>query len=478
MNPTPGGGISNAISILVGSPPSPPSGVGVVALVSTSFDGKPGNGAGYTPPAISADGRYVAFQSDSTNLVPGPASGFTDIYVRDTCVGAPSGCTPTTTRVSVANDGSLPNGNSRTPAISAQGRYVAFDSSATNLFAGSTQTNGAADVFVRDTCIGALSGCTPSTTLASVASDGSQPNDDSRGAAINSDGRYIAFSSVASNLVPGDTNNMADIFLRDTCTGAGTACTPATSLQSIASDGSQSNGPSAYTSISADGRYISFRTSATNLVSHNSNSQVVLRDTCFGSGTGCTPNNRSLFVGYAGDAVNGAVDNLWVLSANARFSGFGSEAKNLIPGDSGQNVGSFVYDDCIGGPAGCIPHTVCVSVAYNDGPANNGSTAAVSSEDGNYAVFVSIADNLLPYPYRSSAVYVRSTCANADASCVPTTYLLSFDSSSGIQANSSYSDFPAITADGRYAVFVSNAANWPGALQSNGKNQVWLARVR
>jgi Tol biopolymer transport system component len=117
-------------------------------------------------------------------------------------------------------------------------------------------------------------------------------------------------------------------------------------------------------------------------------------------------------------------------------------------------------------------------VAYNDGPANNGSTAAVSSEDGNYAVFVSIADNLLPYPYRSSAVYVRSTCANADASCVPTTYLLSFDSSSGIQANSSYSDFPAITADGRYAVFVSNAANWPGALQSNGKNQVWLARVR
>ena len=90
---------------------------------------------------------------------------------------------------------------------------------------------------------------------------------------------------------------------------------------------------------------------------------------------------------------------------------------------------------------------------------------------------MSIADNLLSYAYRSSAVYVRVTCANGLAGCIPTTYLLSFDGNTGIQGNSSYSDYPAITPDGHYAVFISNAPNWPGKLQSNGNNQTWLARV-
>jgi hypothetical protein len=205
---------------------------------------------------------------------------------------------------------------------------------------------------------------------------------------------------------------------------------------------------------------------------------VVLRDTCFGAPTGCNPSNRGLFVSYTGALVQGAVDNLWVLSASGRFSGFGSLATNLVPGNTGQMVGAFMYDDCIGAPPGCIPRTNQVSLTYNGGQPNSGAAAAVSSDDGNYVVFISIADNLLPYAYRASAVYVRMTCKNAPPGCVPTTYLLSFDASTGIQGNSSYSDYPAITPDGRYAVFISNAPNWPGPLQSNGNNQVWLARVR
>ena len=474
-NPMPGGGTSNAASVFVSSSPPPPMGVGVFALVSIAADGSPGNGSSYTPPAISADGRYVAFQSDSSNLVAGPASGFTDIYVRDTCLGA-SGCSPATVRVSVANDGSLPNGNSRSPAISANGRYVAFDSSATNLFSGSQQTNGAADVFVRDTCIAGPVGCTPTTILVSVASDGTQANDDSRTAAISADGRFVAFSSVATNLVPNDTNGVSDVFVRDTCLGSSN-CTSSTGRVSVASDGSQANGPSAYVSMSSDGRYLSFRTGATNLVADNTNPQVILHDACVGAPSGCTPSNSSLFVGYAGDPVNGSVNNLWVLAASGRFSGFGAEAKNLVPGDIGQNVGAYIYDDCIGASAGCIPHTDPVSMTFSGGAADNGSGAAVSNDNGSYVVFISIADNLLPYAYRSSAAYVRATCANGPNDCVPTTYLLSVDASTGIQANSSYSDYPAITPDGRYAVFISNVANWPGSLQSNGNNQVWLARV-
>ena len=482
FNPTPGGGLSNALPVFIGPVPQPPAGIGVIQLVSAAPAGTPGNGHTYSPPAVSADGRYVAFQSDSTNLVPGPASGFTDIYLRDTCIGAATGCTPTTTRISVGNDGSLPNGNSRSPAISASGRYVAFDSSATNLFPGSTQTGGAADVFVRDTCLGALSACVPTTILVSVATDGSQPTGtypsygDSRDAAISADGRFLAFNSAATNLVPNDTNGWLDIFVRDTCIGVPNGCSPSTSKVSVADDGSQSNAPACCPSISADGRYISFIAESTNLIPNDPRASAVLHDTCFGAPVGCTPSNLSLFVGYGGTPPTAGFSR-WVLSTNARFSGFDAETNYLVSGDTGQMVGAFVYDDCIGAPAGCIPHTDRVSVTYIGGQADSGSIEAVSSNDGNYVAFISVADNLLSYSYRSSAVYVRMTCANSPTSCVPTTYLLSVDSNTGIQGNSQFSDSPAITPDGRYVVFISTAANWPGSLQSNGNHQVWLARV-
>ncbi len=478
FNPSPGGGTSAALPVLVGPPPAPPPGVGVIQLISAAPDGSPGNGHTYTPPAVSPDGRYVAFQSDSTNLVPGPATGLTEIFVRDTCVGVPSGCTPTTTRVSVAYNGALPDGNSRSPTISANGRYVAFDSSATNLTPNSTNTGGRSAVFLRDTCIGAPSGCSPSISLLSVATDGTSANDDARLAAISADGRLVAFNSVATNLVSSDTNGWLDVFLRDTCLGAAAGCMPSTVRVSVASDGSQSNVPGCCPAISADGRYVSFRMSGANNLLPNANASGILHDTCFGGPPGCATTNRSLFVSYTAAPLSGAIDNLLVLSANARFAGFGSFSNNLVPGNTGQIIGAFVYDNCIGAPAGCISRTNQVSLTYNGGQLNNGAAAAVSSDDGNYVVFISIADNLLPYAYRASAAYVRMTCKNAASGCIPTTYLLSFDSSTGIQGNSSYSDYPAITPDGRYAVFISNAPNWPGPLQSNGNNQVWLARVR
>jgi len=472
VNPTPGGGTSNAVSVMVGNP-STPSGIGVLQLVSAAMDGSAGNGNSYTGAAITPNGRYVAFQSDATNLVAGPSSGFADIYVRDTCVGATTSCTPATMRASVAQDGSLPNGNNRSAAISSSGRYVVFDSSATNLVP--NVSNGHAHVYLRDTCIEAGASCSPTTSEISVAMDGSQGNDDSDLAAISSDGRFVAFGSVATNLVPGDTNGWMDLFLRDTCFGASIGCTPSTSRISVAADATQSNAPSAYPSLSADGRYVSYRTEATNLVSNGS--PVVLHDTCFGVTAGCTPSNRGIYVGYAGDKVKGAVDNLWLLSRNARFSGFGAESPNLVPGDSGQKVGAFAYDDCIGASSTCVPHTFKVSLTYNGGQPDSGSVAAAASDDGNYVVFISIADNILSYAYISSAVYVRQTCATAAAGCIPTTYLLSFDSSTGSQANSQYSDLPMITPDGHYATFISTANNWKGALQSNGLTQVWLARV-
>jgi Tol biopolymer transport system component len=155
--------------------------------------------AGSQQASISADGRYVAFVSFASNLVAGDTNGTWDVFMRDTAKGK-------TTRVSVSSGGQQGNDQSGTPSISADGRYVAFYSYASNLVAG--DTNGKADVFVRDTVTGR-------TTRVSVSSRERQGNGYSYEPSISTDGRYVAFYSLASNLVAGDTNTAGDIFVRD-----------------------------------------------------------------------------------------------------------------------------------------------------------------------------------------------------------------------------------------------------------------------
>ena len=152
-------------------------------------------------PSISADGRFVAFSSDASNLVPGDTNSTDDIFVRDLS-------TNTTTRVSVNSAGNQANNNSFAIAsISDDGRFVAFNSAATNLVPG--DTNGSRDIFVRDTRAN-------TTTRVSVDSAGNQGNDISFSTSISTNGRFVAFDSSATNLVPGDTNNTTDIFVSDT----------------------------------------------------------------------------------------------------------------------------------------------------------------------------------------------------------------------------------------------------------------------
>jgi hypothetical protein len=147
-----------------------------------------------------------------------------------------------TARVSVASDGSQGNGDSKRPSISADGRYVAFFSNATNLVSG--DTNGAADVFAHDRV-------THQTTRVSVASDGTQGNSSSYFPSLSADGRFVAFYSNASNLVNGDTNGVADVFVHDRVTHQ-------TSRVSVASDGTQGNGEFIVPVIFLDGRYVAF----------------------------------------------------------------------------------------------------------------------------------------------------------------------------------------------------------------------------
>jgi hypothetical protein len=190
------------------------------------------------------------------------------MFVRDTCRGA-TACTASTSRISLTNDGSQGNGQiDIAPWIDSNGRLVAFTAFSTNLV--NDDTNGFADVFVRDTCAG-ISGCAPSTVRVSVASDGSQGNGGSGDQSISDSGRYVAFDSLATNLIPGGTlATTKHIFVRDTCFGA-TGCTPTTILVSRSLRGSDGNGESLYPALSSDGRYVVFMSNATSLIDSGSN---------------------------------------------------------------------------------------------------------------------------------------------------------------------------------------------------------------
>ncbi len=234
------------------------------AVVSVANDGSAPNDTTIDPSGVvSADGRYIAFQSLATNLVLNDTNNQQDVFLRDTCTGAPTGCNPSTIRVSVANDGSQSSGLSSLASLSSTGRFVVFSSSASNLV--SSDKNGFFDLFVRDTCLGMPTGCTPSTTRVSLGNTGNEANGDSLEANITSDGRFVVFTSNATNLVAGDTSPFPKIFLRDTCTGVSSGCTPSTILLSVALDSSLPNNQSSSPLLSNNAHYAVFRSLAGNL---------------------------------------------------------------------------------------------------------------------------------------------------------------------------------------------------------------------
>ncbi len=369
---------------------------GQTTRVSVASDGTEGNGASATA-SISADGRFVAFTSKASNLVPDDTNDSYDIFLRDTCGGDAAGCAATTVRVSVASDGTGANLASRGPSISADGRFVAFWSSASNLVAG--DTNGTDDVFVHDTCFGTAAGCTPATERVSVASDGTEAVfGGSDNSSISADGRFVAFKSNASNLVAGDTNGIYDVFVHDRETDR-------TTRVSVASDGTEGDNGGDGPSISADGRFVAFSSGSTNLVPDDTNAcfagkfvlpcgDIFVRDTCVGASAGCSPSTIRVSVASDGSQSND-VSSGPSISADGRFVAFWSSASNLVPDDTNDSSDVFLRDTCRGAAVGCTPSTVRVSVA-TDGTEGNGSSGNASmTGDGRFVAFDSFASNLV-----------------------------------------------------------------------------------
>jgi Tol biopolymer transport system component len=325
---------------------------GTIELVSTGNAGQ-GNNSSYAP-SISADGKYVAFESSATNLVDGD-TGYSDIFVRDLENG--------TTELVSTGSGGPGNHHSGTPRISADGRHVAFRSHATNLVDGDTNGN-VNDIFVRDLENG-------TTVLASTGSAG-QANSDSREASISADGRYVAFRSQANNLVDGDTNGAHDIFVRDLVSST-------TVLVSTGSAG-QGDGDSLSPSISAEGKHVAFISYANNLVDGdtNGNQDVFVRDLVSGA-------NVLASTGSAGQANSGCY--VPSISADGRYLAFHSVANNLVDGDTNGTEDIFVRD--------LVSGTVVLASTGSAGQGNSHSREASISADGRYVAFMSYANNMV-----------------------------------------------------------------------------------
>ena len=307
---------------------------GQTTRVSVSSAGEQGNHSSYQA-SISADGRYVAFQSFATNLVDGDTNGDQDVFVHDSQ-------TAQTTRVSISSAGQQGNRDSDSPSISAYGRYVAFESLAFNLVEG--DTNGDQDIFVHDRQTG-------TTSRVSVRSTGLQGNDHSYRPSISADGRYVAFESEAGNLVEGDTNHHFDVFVCDRQTGQ-------TTRVSVSSAGEQGNDTSEFSSISPNGRYVAFRSEANNLVEGDTNGglpDVFVHDRQTGQTT---------LVSVSSD---GEQENYWScfssISAGGRYVAFDSYASNLVEGDTNGYADVFVHDRFASSLSDLVVSDICTQPA-------------------------------------------------------------------------------------------------------------------
>jgi hypothetical protein len=193
----------------------------------------------------------------------------------------------------------IAGGSLSLPLMSSSQRYAVYVLAST---LGTTEIPGTTqNIFVDDTCLGVTTGCTPSMTLVSAATNGNPGNADSIAPSINADsavgsadGRYVSFLSSATNLVTGVTNGLMNAYVRDTCAGVSSGCTPSTQLVSVTTGGTQANGATTSATIDKTGRYITFQSEATNLGSISSSGGIFLRDICAGVASGCTPSTQPL----------------------------------------------------------------------------------------------------------------------------------------------------------------------------------------
>ncbi|MHB9133485.1 MAG: hypothetical protein ACYDBB_20665 [Armatimonadota bacterium] len=463
--------------------------------VSCAADGTEGNGdSGYdvngsiSGLSISGDGRWVVFASTAENLVPNDTNRRGDIFVYDvlseklSCAsidakGKPSGgmmpsvnddgsyifflgngmnvlirkplppVTPPISRVpdmpgyeriTCTIDGTAVNGETAALAMSEDGRYLAFSSTANNL--APDDTNDVADVFVRDRQ-------QKTTVRISMGLNGKQADRASgeKGLSFSGDGRYVAYTSAASNLVEKDSNFRDDIFLCDVQTGK-------TRRVSISVKGEQANGISRNPVLTRDGRYLAFTSAADNLVPDDTNESWDIFVSDWQTG-------KLLRVSTAADGAPADDDSTFPsISADGRYIAFVSAATNLAAGDANGKRDIFLHDLK-------TRKITRVSVSSTGTEGNGDSTAPVVSADGRYVLFVSAADNLVKGDTNEKPDVFLHDCQTGATVRIST-------ATGGTEANGA-SGFCTMTPDARYIAFLSDAGNLM-AKDTNGEADLFL----
>lgn len=419
-----------------------------VGVLSITTAGVTANGAS-DHPSISADGRYVVFDSDASNLVSGDTNGLKDIFLVDRQSGS-------IVRISVGASGQEANGASSNPSISASGRHIAFVTTANNLI--SSETGSQSRVLVYDRATATL-------TRVSVNNSGTQVAGNSYRPVLSWDGRYVAFSSMATDLVGGDTNMVLDVFVHDRDPDAngsfeGNGTTERVSLdtgatqRSIASD---------YPSISADGRYVAYA----------SGMEVYVFDRN-------TDTSERVSVGLSGAASNG-VSTYTSMSADARYVAFVSQATNLVSSDTNAAVADvFVADRNTG--------TIIIGSRSNSGvQVNVASSYPVLSADARYLGFLA-ASTAFATREISAPVYIdavssatgggggsgETTVTHAYRRDLVSGTTVRVSASAGGTAASASTGSLALDSDGTYVVFGSTAANIVCTTDSNSLSDVFI----
>ncbi|MHB0915236.1 MAG: TolB family protein [Thermoleophilia bacterium] len=347
-------------------------------------------------------------------------------------------------RVATDNAGSQANGSSSGATSSIDGRYIVFESSATNLVPG--DGNGVTDIFFKDTDNGLI-------TRISTDSAGNEVYGANTAAKMTPDARYVVFQSPSDSLVAGDTNGVTDIYLKTVATGA-------IERVSVSTAGAQANGVSDLPTVSADGRYVAFRSTATNLVTGDTNgvADVFVRDVQSDTTTRVSTDSA----GAQANGLSGFTYGAWI-AAGGNHVVFESEATNLVAGDTNGAKDIFVKNLATGA-------TTRVSTDALGNQTNGGSFFPTISADGRYVAFRSIASNLVAGDtvmcgaLNCSDVFAKDTLSGQ-------VYWVSTDAA-GVAANASSWD-PVISADGRFVAYSSNAGNIvPG--DTNGTYDVFV----
>jgi Tol biopolymer transport system component len=389
-------------------------------------------------PSLSANGRFVAFSSQASNLGPAVGTGRAwNVYVFDRLTG-------TTALVSSGLGGAPANGNSTNPSISADGQVVAFASTATNLVGGTFKNVN--QIYVRV-------GGGPIRRL-TVGFGGVDADSDSSQPVVSANGRYVAFTSAADNLVAGDDNGASDVFVFDLVTGA-------LFRASVTSGGVQARGASYNPSISADGHIISFTSGARNLARslRRRIPNVFVHDLNSGRTRLVSASNR-------GKEQNASIAPPFTqfsdVSGDGRYVVFDSDATNLIAGDTNGHTDVFRRDTTAN-------RTILVSRSSRGREGNNDSFAPVTSQDGSVTAFESFADNLASPWVPGPNIYA----VNTPASSTTNVDVTASGGARGPELERQLLQRPAISADGHVVAFVSGASNLVGG-DYNGAEDVFL----